>query len=72
VELELDAVELDSLLVLDAPLSDEPFEPLSDEPFVPPSEAFDEPVSDEPFAEDVDERESVMYQPLPLKTIPTG
>jgi hypothetical protein len=25
-----------------------------------------------PFAEEVDDRESVMYQPLPLKTMPTG
>jgi hypothetical protein len=25
-----------------------------------------------PLTEDVDERESVMYQPLPLKTMPTG
>jgi hypothetical protein len=25
-----------------------------------------------PLAEEVDDRESLMYQPLPLKTIPTG
>jgi hypothetical protein len=25
-----------------------------------------------PLADDVDERESLMYQPLPLKTMPTG
>jgi len=25
-----------------------------------------------PLAEDVDDRESLMYQPLPLKTMPTG
>ena len=25
-----------------------------------------------PLADDVDERESVMYQPLPLNTMPTG
>ena len=25
-----------------------------------------------PLAEELDERESVMYQPLPLKTMPTG
>jgi hypothetical protein len=27
---------------------------------------------DEPLVDDEDERESVMYQPLPLKTMPTG
>jgi hypothetical protein len=42
-------------------------------------EAEDEPLDCEddarPFAgdvDDVDDRESVMYQPLPLKTMPTG
>ena len=33
------------------------------------SEANDEPG---PLAEAVEERESVMYQPLPLNTMPTG
>jgi hypothetical protein len=39
---------------------------------------FDSPSLDElplplrPLLEDEDERESVMYQPLPLKTMPTG
>ena len=33
------------------------------------SEADDEPG---PLAEAVEERESVMYQPLPLNTMPTG
>jgi hypothetical protein len=37
----------------------------------------DEPLDSEeddtrPLADDVDERESVMYQPLPLNTMPTG
>ena len=45
---------------------------------VPDSDAFDDesPSDDEdpvrPLAEAVDERESVMYQPLPLNTMPTG
>jgi hypothetical protein len=37
---------------------------------------FDSPSLDEllarPLLEDDDERESVIYQPLPLKTMPTG
>jgi hypothetical protein len=35
----------------------------------PPSE---DDADDEPLADFVDDRESVMYQPLPLKTMPTG
>jgi hypothetical protein len=31
-----------------------------------------EALEDAPLAEAVEERESVMYQPLPLKTMPTG
>jgi len=52
--------------------SDGGFEP-SDDDFEldsPPSLDDDDPVR--PLAEADDERESVMYQPLPLKTIPTG
>jgi hypothetical protein len=64
-----DVVELDSLVALV-----ETFESL--EPLLEPlSESFEVLVSDDPevpFAEDVEERESVMYQPLPLKTMPTG
>jgi len=62
-ELESLLVELESLLVelesFDASL---PL-PLSFE---------DEELDDEPLAEDFDARESVTYQPLPLKTMPTG
>jgi len=40
------------------------------------AEAEDELIDSEddvrPFADDVDDRESVMYQPLPLNTMPTG
>ena len=36
-----------------------------------PSLALDALPLERPFADD-DERESVMYQPLPLKTMPTG
>ncbi len=39
------------------------------------SELLDDSDSDEevrPLADAEDERESVMYQPLPLKTMPTG
>jgi hypothetical protein len=49
-----------------------------DEPasfFVDPESGADFELSAEldPFTEDVDaDRESVMYHPLPLKTIPTG
>ena len=51
----------------------ESFEPLLDSFEL--SLLEDEPLSDddvEPLADFVDERESVMYQPLPLKTMPTG
>jgi len=71
---ELEAFELDSLLVLlDSLDSFDSFAPLSE----PLLESFDVLPSDdpdelEPFVEDDDERESVMYQPLPLKTMPTG
>jgi len=61
-ELELEELE-DELLSVDLEPSDD-FEPES------PSLDVDELVR--PLAEADDERESVMYQPLPLKTIPTG
>jgi hypothetical protein len=32
----------------------------------------DDAEPDGPFADELDARESVMYQPLPLKTMPTG
>jgi hypothetical protein len=54
-----------------APPSDEDDD--DDDSFEPDSlapESFDEPLG--PLAEDVDDRESLMYQPLPLKTMPTG
>ena len=61
------------LVLLDALDSFDSFAPLSE----PLLESFDVLLSDdpeelEPFVEDDDERESVMYQPLPLKTMPTG
>jgi hypothetical protein len=64
---ELAELELDSLLLLDSA-----FEP------APASfpDSFDDPLLSEddvePLADFVDDRESVMYQPLPLKTMPTG
>ena len=77
-ELVVDELELDSLLLLDSfELLPESFEP-EPEP-EPPLELspleLDEPPSEddvEPLADFVDDRESVMYQPLPLKTMPTG
>lgn len=52
------------------------------EPFEPDAcfeaDSLDDEVDSEvedalgPLAEDVEERESVMYQPLPLNTMPTG
>jgi hypothetical protein len=71
---EVDDFELDSLLLpLDSLLALlESFE------LVPAAslDSFDAPSSDddepEPLADFDDDRESVMYQPLPLKTMPTG
>ena len=58
---ELDSLEPESLVP-------ESFEELdSFEPF--DSEAFDPPA---PLADELAARESVLYQPLPLNTIPTG
>jgi hypothetical protein len=79
-ELDVDAVELESLL----PLVDS-FEPLAEsleaesldaepvdaESFAPLLPSPDDDAL-EPLADDFDERESVIYQPLPLKTMPTG
>jgi hypothetical protein len=71
VELEVDAVELVSLLALvDSFASFEtPAEPLLESFSVLDS---DDPEEPEPLVEEDDDRESVMYQPLPLKTMPTG
>ena len=73
-ELDVDELELDSLPLLDAgellPESFAPEPPLELSPF-----EVDEPASEddvEPLADLVEDRESVMYQPLPLKTMPTG
>ena len=53
----------------------ESFEPESFEPESLEPDSF-EPESDDPelplVADDFDDRESVMYQPLPLNTMPTG
>jgi hypothetical protein len=69
---EVDDVELDSLLPLDSLLALlDSFELLLES-----LDSFDAPLSDddepEPLADFEDDRESVMYQPLPLKTMPTG
>jgi len=58
----LDAVELESLVDDDSLLVEDEDEPLDS----------DDDVDVRPLADDVDERESVMYQPLPLNTMPTG
>jgi hypothetical protein len=60
----LDAVELESLVDDDSLLVEDEDE---DEPL-----DSDDDVDVRPLADDVDERESVMYQPLPLNTMPTG
>jgi hypothetical protein len=62
-ELEDDEV----VLVLDAPSLAAP----ESEDFDSPSEDDDDEVV-RPFAEAVEDRESVIYQPLPLNTMPTG
>ena len=65
VELELEVPEL---VEVESDLVDAPSDDFS-EGFAEESESADlEP----PLAEAVEARESVMYQPLPLKTIPTG
>ena len=65
--------ELDSLEEL---LSFAPPESLELESFVDESFVDDEPGSEDvelgPLVEDVDDLESVTYQPLPLNTMPTG
>jgi hypothetical protein len=82
LDVDVDDFERDSLLLpLDSLLALlESFELLPEsESFLPESESFlpeSAPLSDddepEPLAALVDDRESVMYQPLPLKTMPTG
>lgn len=62
--LELSLFEPESVLAAVEPESD------FDSDFVEDTESLLEPPR--PFAELDDERESVMYQPLPLKTMPTG
>jgi hypothetical protein len=44
----------------------------SDESFDAESFSFDSLELLGPLADDVDDRESLMYQPLPLNTMPTG
>jgi hypothetical protein len=75
VELEVDAAWLESLLALVDSFAS--LEPLPDSLPAPLPDSFDVLVSDEleelePFPDDDEERESVTYQPLPLKTMPTG
>jgi hypothetical protein len=60
-------VDVDDVLeLLDASLDEVALEPVA-----APS-VDDLPLSPELTLEDDDDRESVMYQPLPLKTMPTG
>ena len=66
-EVELPSVDLDELPSVDLDPSD-----LEPSDFELDSPSLDDDELDRPLAEDDDERESVMYQPLPLKTIPTG
>jgi hypothetical protein len=77
----LDVEGLDSFELLDSfdeldsfeePLSFAPPESLPPESFV--EESFVDELESEvgPFVEDVDDLESVTYQPLPLNTMPTG
>jgi hypothetical protein len=61
-----DLLSDDVVVVVDGVL--EAFESLALDSFAV-SDVVDGP---RPFADDVDERESVMYQPLPLNTMPTG
>jgi hypothetical protein len=64
--------ELESLVVLVDSLVP-PLESLeSFEVLLPSPEEDDDDDALEPLADDDEERESVMYQPLPLKTMPTG
>jgi hypothetical protein len=70
---ELDSFEPDSFEELES-LVTESFEEL--ESFEPDSLESDEsdelPPAPEPLAAELETRESVLYQPLPLNTIPTG
>ena len=62
MELEPEALSLDEpLSLVELPESED---------FVPESPSLDDDVR--PLADADEERESVMYQPLPLKTMPTG
>ena len=71
---DVDAVELESLLALvdsfEPPVDSLAPLPESLEVLLPSLEEDDDDAA--PLADEDDERESVMYQPLPLKTMPTG
>lgn len=70
--LELDSLELDESL---EPASFEPEPSLELDSLASPSLEVDDSVELDPLAplfDELDARESVLYQPLPLKTIPTG
>jgi hypothetical protein len=71
VEPELDVDELLGLLELVDDVPSDDLEPESDD-FEVDSPSVDDDELVRPLVADDDERESVMYQPLPLKTIPTG
>jgi hypothetical protein len=79
-EFELDddddvGVEVDDDVLESLELDPESFEPESfdaDESFDPESDESDDAEPPPPADDDVFDRESLMYQPLPLKTMPTG
>jgi hypothetical protein len=79
-ELDSEVEALDSLEPEPEPLEPDSFDPESfDAPsFEPPSfelpsfEPDSEAVDPLVLVDDFDDRESVMYQPLPLNTMPTG
>jgi hypothetical protein len=66
-------LELESLLApLSAAFEPPPSPPSPDPDPDPDDEEEDDPDPERPFADADDARESVMYQPLPLNTMPTG